>query len=83
MRTLVAVGLASMLTACTRPPQSDSGEKPSAALSNAQLAAMDSATIVRLCQRPDSVRAGLAACVLRDQSRSPLVRPVAPPSPPR
>ena len=47
-------------------------------------AAMDSATIERLCAHPDSVRAGLAECALKDQSPSPggrrLERPV--PSPP-
>jgi hypothetical protein len=47
-------------------------------------AAMDSATIERLCAHPDSVRAGLAECVLLDQSPSRgqrLERPVQPPPP--
>jgi len=46
-------------------------------------AAMDSATIERLCAHPDSVRAGLAECVLLDQSTSPSERlkPVQSPPP--
>jgi len=83
MNTLVAIALTSMLAACTHPPKSDSGEGQSAALTKTRASAMDSATIERLCQRSDSVRAGLAACVLRDQSQPPVGRPVAPPPPPR
>ena len=33
--------------------------------------AMDSVEIARLCTQPDSVRAGRADCVLKDQSRAP------------
>ena len=33
--------------------------------------AMDSATIERLCMRPDRVRAGWAECLLKDQSPPP------------
>jgi hypothetical protein len=37
---------------------------------------MDSATIYRLCAKPDSVRAGKAECVLKDQSPTPqMVQP--------
>lgn len=79
MNTRVAIALASTVTACTHPPKTDSGEARSAALSKAQLSTMDSATIERLCQRADSVRAGVAACVLRDQSQPLLGPPVAPP----
>ena len=47
-------------------------------ISTAQL---DSATIERLCLHPDSVRAGRADCVLKDQSTLPSqrVKPVTPP----
>lgn len=83
MKPLVAVALTGMLTACTHPPKADSVEARSASLSKGQFSAMDSATIERLCQRADSVRAGLAACVLRDQSQPRGVRPIAPPPPPR
>jgi hypothetical protein len=37
-------------------------------------AQLDSATIERLCMHPDSVRAGLADCVLKDQSVVPWQR---------
>lgn len=45
---------------------------------------MDSAEIDRLCAHPDSVRAGVADCVLKDQrrEREPRMKPV-PASPPR
>ena len=45
---------------------------------------MDSAEIERLCAHPDSVRAGVADCVLKDQAPPPQQRlkPV-PASPPR
>jgi hypothetical protein len=43
--------------------------------------AMDSATIERLCVRPDWVRAGWAECVLKDQS--PPLREIPPPPPAR
>ena len=45
-----------------------------------RLAPMDSATIERLCAKPDSVRAGKAECVLKDQS--PPARPLPPRTPP-
>jgi len=46
-------------------------------------AAMDSAEIERLCLHPDSVRAGRADCVLKDQGVRPERRLEAPPAPPR
>jgi hypothetical protein len=48
--------------------------------STAARVATDSAAINRLCAAPDSVRAGLVACVLKDQSAP---RPVRSPTPPR
>ena len=42
---------------------------------------LDSATIERLCVRPDWVRAGWAECVLKDQSPPPRLIPR--PLPPR
>lgn len=41
----------------------------------------DSATAERLCVRPDLVRAGIAECVLKDQS--PPLREIRRPPPPR
>lgn len=81
MKPLVAIALTAMFTACTHPPKADSVQTRSAALSKGQISAMDSATIERLCQRADSVRAGLAACELRDQSQPRSVLPIAPPPP--
>jgi hypothetical protein len=45
--------------------------------------ALDSAEIDRLCIHPDSVRAGKADCVLKDQSARPGERLKSPPAPPR
>jgi len=50
-------------------------------LPTAARAGMDSAEIDRLCLDPDSVRAGKADCVLKDQS-APLQRLPQPSSPP-
>jgi len=46
-------------------------------------AKLDSATIERLCMHPDSVRAGRADCVLKDQSNPPeqRLKPVERPHP--
>lgn len=44
---------------------------------------MDSAEIERLCVHPDSVRAGRADCVLKDQGVRAERRLEAPPTPPR
>ena len=64
-------------TSCHR-----SAAKPSQEV--AARVAMDSATIERLCAHPDSVRAGLAECVLKDQSPSPdqRLKPLERPTPP-
>jgi hypothetical protein len=73
-RVIGAVILIIALNGCHR-----AAAKPSQV---AARVAMDSATIEKLCAHPDSVRAGLAECVLKDQSqpRSERLRPV--PSPP-
>ena len=51
------------------------------AIRTVSTAQMDSATIERLCVHPDSVRAGRAECVLKDQSAETWQRlkPVTPP----
>ena len=82
MRLLLAIALAGAVNACTHPQKSDSTAQQPAGVRTAQRAAMDSATIERLCLRPDSVRAGRAACVLRDQSRGPWLRQPDPPASP-
>lgn len=41
------------------------------AMKAAPRVAMDSVAIARLCAQPDSVLAGRADCVLKDQSRTP------------
>jgi hypothetical protein len=45
---------------------------------------MDSASIERLCAKPDLVRAGIAECVLKDQSppQAQIMRPPPPSTPP-
>jgi hypothetical protein len=69
---MVAVG-----AACAGPPQSQAaaerrdGRGPRARL--------DSAAAARLCANPDQVRAGLAACELRDQAVPPRTMPRTPP----
>src|SRR4051812_3827909 len=52
---------------------------PMSATPAATRVALDSAEIDRLCLRPDSVRAGLAECVLKDQSPPPLHKPLEKP----
>ena len=54
----------------------------STATESASRVAMDSAEIERLCAEPDSVRAGRADCLLKDQS-PPRVRRPQPSTPPR
>lgn len=49
------------------------------AASAGRFAGLDSGSVRRLCAEPDSVLAGRAACVLRDQARPAPVRP--PPEP--
>lgn len=56
---------------CARAPQADSLQpRPMAAQ---RVAALDSASAHRLCAAPDSVLAGRAACVLRNQAPPPRV----------
>lgn len=58
----LAIGFAFVLfsVACHRPP--------SARVAAAGPPGFDSATTERLCEAPDSVRAGTRSCVLRDQA---------------
>jgi hypothetical protein len=74
-----SLGVVLVLTAaCHHAPAKAMRTLPMAAR-----AGMDSAEIDRLCLAPDSVRAGKADCVLKDQS-APLQRLPQPPSaPPR
>jgi hypothetical protein len=81
MKLLVSLVFATALTACTHAAKSESRADRPATTRTAQASTMDSATIERLCLRPDSVRAGRAPCVLRDQSRSPWLRQPDPPPP--
>ena len=78
MRSLLMI-LAMLATACRHHPSN--AQQGTAQLRVARAAEMDSATIERLCMHPDSVRAGRAECVLKDQSASPQYRlkPVTPP----
>lgn len=85
MPGLKALRFAMIVTtlACASPgSRSAPASEPAAADSKPGLPVvpMDSATIERLCAKPDSVRAGKAECVLNDQ-REPL-RPIVRPSPP-
>ena len=66
------------LTACqhAQPRAQAIGSTPSRA-------AMDSAEIYRLCLHPDSVRAGKADCVLKDQGIQGQRRLPSPSTPPR
>jgi hypothetical protein len=78
MRLLLVI-LAMVATACRHNPSNV--QQRTAQTRVARAAEMDSATIERLCVQPDSVRAGRAECVLKDQSPSPQYRlkPVTPP----
>lgn len=71
--TFVSVSIA--LGAChhTRPGAQTAGAKTITRV------AMDSAEIERVCAHPDSVRAGLADCVLADQARPSSSRRFEPP----
>jgi hypothetical protein len=74
--------LAALLaSACGGPPQSRAGTERREA--PAPRTRMDSATAVRLCANAEQVRAGLAACELRDQAIPPRSIPRTPPPPPR
>ena len=65
-----------VITACHHAPAKNLATPPTVAR-----VAMDSAEIERLCTAPDSVRAGKADCVLKDQS-APRQRPLPSPTPP-
>lgn len=67
----VAIGIALSSLGCHRSPP--------ATVASTDAPRMDSATIERLCVSPDSVRAGTAACVLKDQAR---IRVYGPPRTP-
>ena len=74
--SLLFLGAAAGCTTTSRPPSGASVARDTIIRST-----LDSATIERLCQQPDSVRAGRAECVLWDM-REPLVRMTPPPPPP-
>jgi hypothetical protein len=59
----MALGVA-VSAACASPGRGDARIRPAA---ERRVATMDSATARRVCAAPDSVLAGRAACVLRDQ----------------
>jgi len=67
-----------MVVACQHPQP-----KTQAIAATPSRAAMDSAEIERLCLHPDSVRAGRADCVLKDQGVWGDRRLPAPSTPPR
>jgi hypothetical protein len=71
--------LSMLVSACSNHTRG--AQERAAQFRTAKVAQMDSATIDRLCVHPDSVRAGRAECVLKDQSESPQYRlkPVSPP----
>ncbi len=76
-----AVLAALLASACGGPPQSrGSAERREAPAPRTR---MDSATAMKLCANAEQVRAGLAACELRDQAPPPRMRPAPPPPPPR
>jgi hypothetical protein len=72
--------LAALLAAsCGGPPQSRAAtERREAPTPRAR---MDSATTAKLCANAEQVRAGLAACELRDQAIPPRSIPRTPPPP--
>lgn len=66
----IRLGSAAVLAAlasigCARTARTDAAPRPTAAR---RVAALDSAHTRQLCAAPDSVLAGRAACVLRNQS---------------
>jgi hypothetical protein len=74
LRTSLLVLGAAM--ACAAPGQSPSTARPAGSRPP-----LDSATAERLCVRPDLVRAGVAECVLKDQSPPVRAIPRPPPAP--
>jgi hypothetical protein len=79
-RIVQAVSLAGVIVlgGCHRPQP-----KARSIAATPARAAMDSAEIERLCLHPDSVRAGRADCVLKDQGIMGERRLPAPTTPPR
>ena len=77
-RTAASFTAAFALAACNHAPPRSQAIVPAASR-----VALDSAEIARLCAHPDSVRAGLADCVLKDQSARGEKRLESPPAPPR
>ena len=77
--TQLAATVLLLVVACSR--QHASPQQVAMQTRTVSTAQMDSATIERLCVHPDSVRAGRADCVLKDQSaeREQRLRPVTPP----
>ena len=73
--SLAFVSVSIALGGChhTPPSAQPAGAKPITRV------AMDSAEIERVCAHPDSVRAGLADCVLVDQARPSSSRRFEPP----
>lgn len=69
-RTMLVILLAGAASAACRQAPA-----PRRISSDSRSAVMDSAEVERLCASPDSVRAGTAACVLRNQGRPPRTRP--------
>jgi hypothetical protein len=75
---LPPAALAALLaSACSGPPQSRGATERREA--PAPRARMDSATAATLCTNPEQVRAGLAACELRNQAIPPRTPPRTPP----
>jgi hypothetical protein len=75
--------LATVACARTGSPSASNAElatTPARSGARLPVVPMDSATIERLCSKPELVRSGMAECVLRDQS--PPVTPVQRTSPP-
>ena len=72
--------LAALLaSACSGPPQSRAAAERREA--PAPRTRMDSATAAKLCANAEQVRAGLAACELRDQAAPRPAMPRTPPPP--
>ncbi len=69
--------------ACAGPPQTRAAaERRDERLDERRpQAPLDSAAAARLCANPEQVRAGLAACELRDQAAPPRIMPRTPPPP--
>ena len=85
-RRILGLTVAALIAAaCAAPrtqPRPASPEVAPASGPRLPVVPMDSATIERLCAKPDSVRAGTAECVLKDQSPpAPPIRRTSPPPP--